>query len=354
MKMVCFLIFVLLLLGVWAVRSTHSADVPALPLVSEVRDRISAWVGVENWTPERIAADPSGYARYAQKRGEDLTADFEANLQTIRKQIQNLGSLSQENAQALKNAQAELVSLCTAYSHARESNSWPVCIAGVSCDEAALKRSIGRVKWRIDQREQLEVRIQQQREQKAAQAEKLEMKLSDVKFNQIELAGRTEGIRVQETLQSLEQLEDDVRAVAETGTEPLVHKAMEEGETKLTDEQLNDLLATNASVPTTSVSAAVPNATSFEAAPTLYPVAETVSRTTTTRATEAAGGEVSSVRPLRRTLTPEQKAALGIIPDNSVPMRNLRRTQVPLQTPSRSDFRVPLLPPPPNSGYRKR
>lgn len=354
MKMICFLIFVTLLLGVWAVVPVNRTDVLSFPLASEVHNRISGWVGAENWTPERIAEDPSGYSHYAQRRGDGLMAELEGNLQTIRRQIEELDLLSQENAQALKNAQGELVSLCTAYSHARESDSWPARVAGAACDEATIKRLIGRANWRIDQREQLESRIQEQREQKSTQAEKLEMKLFDIKFNQIELAGRTEGIRFQETLQSLEQLEDDVRAVVEAGTGPLVQKTVDEGETKLTDEQLNELIAANVLPPDTSASPMVPNEVSFDVAPADYPVAETVLRTTTTRTTEAADGEMSSAHSPRKTLTPEQKAALGVVPVNDAPMRNLRRTQVPLQTPSRSDYRVPLLPPPPNSDYRNR
>lgn len=351
MKMGCFLVIVLVVLGLGVAKCHHSGEDSSPQLITQIRNSMSAWVGEENWPPERIAADPSGFAKYALKRSRSLTEELEGHLGTIRKQIQELSALSNGHAQTLQALEKELASLCTAYSRARASNTWPANVSGSHYDESSLKEMIEQVKWRIDQTEQLKVRARKECEEKAAQAKSLELKLSDAKLNQINLTGKTVGIGVQETLQNLEHLEDNIRAVAETGTEHLIRNAMNDGAKKLTDEQLNDLLATHSSTSVPDAAASIQEESAFGIAPNMNSDNKTVQDIFSDPENESSLDKIPTVIPQRRTLTPEQKAALGTVSSNNESMTHRQNTQ---ETPSRSDIRVPLLPPPPAFNSQKR
>ena len=106
-----------------------------------------------------------------------------------------------------------------------------------------MKNAIGLVQWQVEQRENLRQRIQREYERKQMEAGRLELTVSNIRLDQIALAGTAEELRVQETMQNIQQLEDMVHAAADKGTESLVRDLTEARDALLTDEELDRLLA---------------------------------------------------------------------------------------------------------------
>jgi len=325
---------------------------------SSIEDSVAAWTGkAPVWTPEQISADPGGYARYAQERIRSLSDEFDANVQRVRNQVVELSALIHENDAALNSAQDELERLCNAYVRARDAGSWPVSMAGRSFDEEALKNAIGLVQWQVEQRENLRQRIQREYERKQMEAGRLELTVSNIRLDQIALAGTAEELRVQETMQNIQQLEDMVHAAADKGTESLVRDLTEARDALLTDEELDRLLADAAQGSPTASAAPLSD-------PALGHVPSDTPQGSPTVFHEPPAGinespqwnePVASVPANQhspRTLTPAQKDALGIEYDCPVPPVRLRKTPESARTESiRSDHGVPLLPPPVNRHF---
>jgi len=325
---------------------------------SGIEDLVSAWTGkAPVWTPEQISADPGGYARYAQERIRSLLDEFDANVQRVRNQVGELSALIHENDAALNSAQDELDRLCSAYVRARDAGAWPVSMAGRSFDEEALKHAIGLVQWQVEQRENLRQRIQREYERKQMEAGRLELTVSNIRLDQIALAGTAEELRVQETMQNIQQLEDMVHAASDKGTESLVRDLTEARDALLTDEELDRLLADAAQGSPTASAAPLSD-------PALGHVPSDTPQGSPTVFHEPPAGinespqwnePVASVPANQhspRTLTPAQKDALGIEYDCPVPPVRLRKTPESARTESiRSDHGVPLLPPPVNRHF---
>ena len=299
MKNLFVTVFVLFLIAlVWQAVSSPDSHWSPLAILSQLRNGAGV-TGVEReWTEKEIAADRHGYSQYLTRRCDGLEADCKTGLENISKIIEDLDSSRQNNAEALKDTEKALVSLCTSYAHAQASHSWPVSVSGVERDEKSLKQLIEKTKGRLDQRNQLAKNIQQYYEEKVEQAEALKVKLDVIGYSRIMLTDKTEPFRLEEILQSFEQLQGEVHAVAETDTEQLVHKVMEDIGTKLTDDQFHDVIshyATPAPAPAQSSKTSSKN--------TVTPVPSG------NKTTPSGGQQPSAGNQPRKTLTPAQKAA---------------------------------------------
>jgi hypothetical protein len=265
--------------------------------------------------------------------------------------------MAHENDAALKSAQSELTGMCKAYVRARDAGSWPVQLGGVTFDEDALKRAIAMAQWQVEQRENLKQRIRQEYERKQMEAGRLELNISNIRLDQIALAGTAEELRVQDTIQNIQQLEDLVHAAADTGTESFVHELMEAREVVLSDEQLDQLLKATVQEPPATPATSIPDSVPPSPASGLDEMdplesAPPAAATTFPKRTQAVASSPVDPSPAQ-TLTPMQKDALGIDYACPVPTVKLRKTPVYDQPGLiRSDRKVPLLPSPSSRRFR--
>lgn len=94
------------------------------------------------WTPENIAANPSGYLDFCETQAKKAQQDLKAAEVRIAQKTGELENMKTESLAKIETGDPILVEFKQLYKDTAANNAWPVTARDKEFDEAALKRQI--------------------------------------------------------------------------------------------------------------------------------------------------------------------------------------------------------------------
>jgi hypothetical protein len=184
------------------------------PLRQRVDD---AYRGATEWTPENIAADPSGYLSWAYGEMDRIEEDLQARQIALRRMVRETERDVDVEAAQVVRRETSLTTLKDIYRSAEAEAAWPVTVdSGQQMDEAEARalilqadKALQQSLEKIDRYEVAQTRINQE-------LRNVEESLSLLQSQRGDLSHQIEMARLDETLRGYESLVDTVTSLTDT------------------------------------------------------------------------------------------------------------------------------------------
>lgn len=110
----------------------------------------------KEWTPQEIAADPTGYLRWQDKQIERQIAEHEAKIKSLdakKRQFVDKQKMLDANIEDVDNLRLQLE---RAYKRADDNDRWPAVVGGREFDRAKLDKLIPQLKKYVEDRQPMQ------------------------------------------------------------------------------------------------------------------------------------------------------------------------------------------------------
>lgn len=172
----------------------------------------------ETWSPERIAADPDGYLRYADGRMQQQVAQRERSLRQLESRRAEIERKSKELLQRVEEARNLARRLDAAVQRADDEDRWPMVFAGRTFARDKAQALLGAVRDFEKQREPLAAAYRTALQRVAQNERAIRDDLANLAQTREKLALNLERVRLNQGMAELAELRQTEAKLAGLGT----------------------------------------------------------------------------------------------------------------------------------------